>query len=441
MKLTIKQARFHKQLFDTNGKLRSDNNYKEFAYFGGFGSGKSLITMLSTYQICMTYPKTHWLYARSTYGELADSVIPQFNELFQEKGYVYKKIDREAKFNNGSVIKFRAYDKDTKILSNQYHGATFCQAEELAEEMYLQTWGRLRMRGNGIPKNIIMMEGNPAAGWCKTKFKDNPLGDHTYFIEATTMDNDYLPEDYIDTMKRNYPDNWVARYIYGEWNNLDEMVFNEFRDCDHIIEPVDPQYIPGYCHLRMGLDYGWRTPSCILWAYINQDQELIFFDEFYEKEQTAKDINDASMRHFNTIKKKIICVADFSIKKPDRDGKSLWDDLEKFGMILTESNKDELRNITNFNLLLKQKRIKITRNCVNFIREIKNYKWKKVKLGSDKEIPDEPIQKDNHAIDAALYITANLEHLNVVTPEQIEHKRSLEYINVRPRQGAWLNNG
>ena len=88
IKLTLKQTEYYDSLFDSKGKV-NQNQYNEFSYFGGFGSGKSLIVMLCTYQICLMYPNTPWLYVRETYPELKDSVIPQFNELFQKQGYEY----------------------------------------------------------------------------------------------------------------------------------------------------------------------------------------------------------------------------------------------------------------------------------------------------------------------------------------------------------------
>ena len=116
-------------------------------------------------------------------------------------------------------------------------------------------------------------------------------------------------------------------------------------------------------------------------------------------------------------------VMDFAIKRPDRDGKSLWDTLIKLGMRLIESNKDEMNNIVTVNSLFKQRRLFICSNCVNLIWELKNYKFKEAKMGAEKNLDETPIDKDNHAIDALLYlIQAILTRKTVSDYEKAERK-------------------
>lgn len=408
MKLTKKQTEYYDKIFAHNGKVRTTNGYEEFAYFGGFGSGKSFIVMLATYQICLMYPSTPWLYVRETYPELNDSVIPQFNALFNYNGYEYFKAEREARFSNGSVISFRAFDRDTKILSNEYAGASFCQAEDIPEELFLQTLGRLRHRRSGLPKNIRLIEGNPSNTWVKRRYKDEKPID-VWVTETTTYDNPYLPKEYVETLIKNYPDNWVNRYVYGEWENFDEMVFPEFKEKQIVIMPI--LQMPKHFKKAVGGDYGYRNPSAWIWGAIDYDGNIIVNDEWYQKEMTPDEIAKAYMKHG-----RLAAPYDYSTKRPDRDGKSVWTELEKNGVLLIPSNKDEMKNITTINMLMKQGRLKITSNCVNLIKELKGYKWKKMKLGEEKNFPEQTIDKDNHAIDAMCYLVNYLEDLKSSDP-------------------------
>jgi hypothetical protein len=99
---------------------------------------------------------------------------------------------------------------------------------------------------------------------------------------------------------------------------------------------------------------------------------------------------------------------------PDR---TVWSECEKIeevngktipGIKLIPCNKEELSNIILANTLLKQKKVYITKNCVNFLREMKNWKWKKWKLGADKNMPEEPVDKDNHTCDDFNMLVADL---------------------------------
>lgn len=421
--LTPKQTLFFDSILDDDLKVRSDNPFTEFYFFGGFGSGKSRIVSSIVNILCLQYPNCHGVYIRGTFPELKDSVIPQYLSYFpcNENGYKYNKSERTIEYDNGTRLDFRAFDKDTKILSNEYDFIVFSQLEEIQQDLFLQSLGRNRRKVGGMPKNLLLAEGNPAAGWVKVRLKDNALKSNMCLVEAKTKENPFLPPDYEPNLRANYPDFWIARYLDGEWTNLDEMVFSEFRTTQHIINPIGYDFIKSYKQ-RAGLDYGWVNPSAIVWAFTDYDGNLTIFDEWGDSQKTMLEIAKEAKRYG-----KLPIIADYSIKGNRKDGRSLWDDLSAEGLNLFESNKDELTNITLVNALLKQGRLKITKNCACLLREIENYKWKKIKLGSLSNQPEEPVQKDNHYIDAMLYLIASIEELKTPDPKVKSFKNSLLY--------------
>lgn len=435
IELTPKQTEYYLNLFTEEGKVR-DSEAREFPFFGGFGCGKSRIVSLCVHQICLKYPNAHGVYIRATYPELKDSVIPQYLTYYPQTDYRFNKSERTAEYNNGTRLDFRAFDRDTKILSNEYDFIVFSQLEEIQYELFLQALGRNRRKAGGLPKNLILSEGNPASGWVKERYKDRVLPKEIILIEAKTRENPFLPADYEPTLRDNYPDFWIARYLDGEWSNLDELVFSEFRD-DNIIEIIDPETIPKNYKRRNGLDWGWNNPSAIDYGMLDYEGRLVIYDEFYNNRTLPRAIAEECVRHG-----RILTVADSStkgIKMPTEEDpqKTIWTELERYGAILEESNKNKLTNIVLLNSLFKQKRLLITRNCINLIKELRNYKWKKAKLGEEKNIPEEAIEKDNHAIDALLYLAASLEELKSISPKSIAHKNSLEYHTVRRQKRGW----
>jgi hypothetical protein len=309
--------------------------------------------------------------------------------------------------------------------------------EEIPEELFLQALGRNRRRVGGMPKNLVFGEGNPASGWVKRKLKDTPLPPEVFLVEARTRDNPFLPPEYEINLRKNYPSFWIARYLDGEWTNLDEAVFSEWREQEHIIFPLDLSFIKSW-KKRNGLDYGWVNPTAQVWGCVDYDSNLTIYDEWGGVMQTPDEIYQASTRH-EAMFGKIVTVADYSIKKADRDGRSLWQDLSDSGLNLQESNKQELENIVLVNTLLKTGRLKITKNCVNLIREIQNYKWKKMKLGEEKNHSEQTVDKDNHYIDAMLYLVASLEELKTVDYKAEKAKtQTLAYLNTHKPRGATI---
>jgi phage terminase large subunit len=433
IKLTVKQTKFFDKIFQDDGKIRTDNELTEFYFFGGFGCAKSRIVMTCVNLICLNYPGSHGVYIRGTFPELKDSVIPQYldNLPAGENHYTFNISDRTALYENGTRLDFRAFDKDAKILSNEYDFIIYCQLEEIPEELFLASLGRNRRQKGGLPKNIIIAEGNPSSGWVKSRLKDNPLKPNMCLVEAKTSENPYLPAGYEKSLRENYPKFWIARFLDGEWSNVDEMVFSEFRETENVIEPMDFKYLQSFT-LRGGFDYGYNTNSAFNWAAVDYDGRIIIFDEWEAIKQEQDGIYNQSLR-YNREKKRINFVTDYAIKRPDRDGRNLWTELVNMGMLLTEASKDELNNILLTNSLFKQKKLFITRNCVNTIKEVLNWKWKKVKLGAERDNPDEPVDKDNHHCDCLNYIISNLCGKETPNPAKAEYEKTLDFANMHPK--------
>lgn len=424
-----------------------ENHYKEFAFFGGYRSGKSFLVQLVVFLLCLIYPGLRVVYVRRTYDQLKDSVIAQFNDL--EKGFIKynqyeyiehaKEASRVARFKNGSTIRFRAFDRDTNILSAEYDIAAMCQAEEIQEELYLQLWGRLS--GRIMPKALLFAEGNPANTWAKRKYKDPELKEleekGIYFLNVTTEENPFIDPTYIENLKLQYPERWLRRNVYGEWESIDEMVFSEFRESMHVVEPIsfNKEEYKTY-KIAMGGDYGYRNPAAFLWAYKDYDDNVTIFDEYYKSEQQIEDIARNGLFHG-----KFPCYYDFSAKRPDRDGNSVWNALAREGMMLIEGNKDEINNINTVNTLFKKNKLSITRNCINLIKEIKNYKWQPDKLGSEKNSTEKPIDKDNHAIDSMLYLLNGMRVKKSIDPKIIAERNSLRALTQRPPQRSAIHYG
>lgn len=421
-----------------------ENDIKTFAFFGGFRSGKSFLCQLITFLLCCVYPRLRVVYVRRTYEQLKDSVIKQFRQDFEKYGqFTYVETSKEgsriARFTNGSTIVFRAFDKDTNILSAEYDLACACQVEDIQEALYKQLFGRLS--GSIMPKTFMLVEGNPKGNWVKKAFYDlsevEKKKKKVFFLNSPTTANiANLPKDYVETLKEQYSERDFKRWALGDWQNLYGLVFSEFDEKTHVIPPIDIKDIGKNEKILIGGDYGWRNPSCFLWGVKTYDDDIIIFDEFYESEKLPEELAKENLRNG-----KFSTVMDYAIKRPDRDGKCLWDTLTRLGMRLIESNKDEFNNIVTVNSLFKKRRIFICSNCVNLIWEIKNYKFKEPKIGAEKNLEETPVDKDNHAIDAMLYLTEKLLNMHSVSEYENAERKSLKANTVKRDRGGIYSYG
>lgn len=443
IKFNPAQVEMINQILDDNLSLKN-NDIKQYVFMGGFRSGKSFLFQLVTFLLCVRYPGLRVVYVRRTYDQLKDSVIKQFRDDFEKYGqfkYIEssKEGSRIAKFNNGSTIVFRAFDHDTNILSAEYDLACACQIEDIQEELYKQLFGRLS--GDIMPKAFMMVEGNPKGNWVKRTFYDPKPEERAakkiYFLNSPTTANlENLPSDYLETLKSQYSERDFKRWAMGDWQNLYGLVFSEFNEQINVIPPIRFEDIGSGEKILIGADYGWRNPSAFLWGVKTYDDDIIIFDEFYKSECLPEELAKANKKYgtFTT-------VIDFAIKRPDRDGKSLWDTLTKLGLRLIESNKDEMNNLVMVNGLFKQRRLSICSNCVNLIWEIKNYKFKEQRIGAEANLDESPVDKDNHAIDAMLYLTQALLNRRSVSEWDKKERKSLRVKTFKRENKGIINYG
>lgn len=200
-------------------------------YSGGIGSGKTLILVIKAINYCIQYPNNFGLLGRRTYRELQDSVMKTFFEVVRGKQYKhlianYSKAEARVTFTNGSELVFRHLDDIavSELRSMNLGFAGIDQAETIPEEVFDTLRGRLRRVG--VPHQIFM-SCNPALTWLFKKFKQS--GDpHFRLIEASTLENHYLPQDYIDRIME-LPERLRRPMVEGIWDEsllADKAVFD-----------------------------------------------------------------------------------------------------------------------------------------------------------------------------------------------------------------------
>lgn len=200
-------------------------------YSGGIGSGKTLVLVIKAINYCIQYPNNFGLLGRKTYRELQDSVMKTFFEVVNGKQYKslianYSKAEGRVTFVNGSELVFRHLDDIavSELKSMNLGFAGIDQAETIPMEVFETLQGRLRRVG--VPHQI-MMTCNPALTWLFKKFKQS--GDpHYKLIEAGTVENHYLPADYIERLMA-LPERLRRPWVLGIWDETllaDNAVFD-----------------------------------------------------------------------------------------------------------------------------------------------------------------------------------------------------------------------
>jgi hypothetical protein len=260
-----------------------DKNTTEVLFGGAVGAAKTyMIAALATIK-CLQYEGIRVGLCRNELTTLKKTTVVTFiSELFPDWGllpdvhYKYNSIEGKITFTNGSEIVFQELrylpsDPDYTRLGGLL--LTFAIIDEAGEcpskgkEILQSRIGRWRNKVTGI-KPILLMTCNPSRNFLYDDFyvaaKEKNLPEYRQFINATAMDNPYLPDEYIDNLKRTLSPTEVRRLLFGEWeveddpnNIISSDDFNELYDLSIPMENKDTTR-------RISADIAFKNDGCIL---------------------------------------------------------------------------------------------------------------------------------------------------------------------------------
>lgn len=302
----------------------------------------------------------------------------------------------EVHYKNGSILMFRHGDDINALKNSNLGGALMIQAEEMTEEDLWFLKGRLR-RKEGTRQ--LRLECNyDGRNWIYKLFNEKKMG---RLITTNTFDNEMnLPADYIPGLM-NLPKKLQERHLFGSDADMEGMVWDEFSESRHIVEPRE---MKEFSKIFM-LDHGVTNPTAGLWLAIDYDGNLYAIDEHYEKEKPVSFHADEIKKRNN--EKVDDWLADPSIfsKTQSRNGQiySIADEYRDNNLSFRPADNNVLAGINRVNEYFKFNKLFIFKNCVNLIDEVRSYKWQRIKAGIEKNEPDHPVKLKDHLCDCLRY--------------------------------------
>jgi len=179
----------------------------------------------------------------------------------------------------------------------------------------------------------------------------------------------------------------------ADFRKMEGLVYKEFDRANHTYNGFEPDV----AEIILGIDFGWRNPTCILKIIKGRDGIYYVVDEWYKSEKTTREIVEfAKAWNPHTV------YADPA--EPDR-----IEELKREGLYCMEVSKDVASGITAISQLIRLGRLKIHDSCIHLITELETYRYSDKK--PDKNAPEVPVKEDDHAVDAlryALYMNSGL---------------------------------
>lgn len=393
------------------------------AFFGGFGNGKTVAGCVKAMNLSLSYPGNFGLIGRLTYPELKATTRRTFFELFgcnEETISSHPLVERfsraenHLRFKNGSEIIFRPLESPSDLLSLNLGWFYVDQAEEISEEVFMTLQARLRL--DRVPQRTGFITGNPEGhNWIWRRFVKSRDPDY-HMVEATSLENPYLPPDYVPTLLKSYPETWIRRYVYGSWDVFEGQIYGDFDPKAHVVNPFS---IPAGWPRYRSIDHGRTNPTCCLWLALDQDGNVFVYREYYvvgkivsEHARAIRELSAGESYIYTVIDPS--CAAQQAVKHG-----SIIDEYMEHGIDVVPARNDLRAGINRVAEYLRvdpdrihplterrgSPRLFIFNTCENLIREFPRYRWRRLRTAEQgaRNLPEEPLGVDDHALDALRY--------------------------------------
>lgn len=232
---------------------------------------------------------------------------------------------------------------------------------------------------------------------------DNAISSH---ITSSEM-NQFLPDGFIDDLKKNRPLWWVNRYIYGSFSYAEGLVYpSAMRAVCRTFE------IPRHWKRIVAFDYGLSDDAAYIFGAVDERQNLLYI----YKEASCNNRSVEELAKIFTEETKDIPIGGYicppiidprSGPKRDYDKKSLSDHFLEYGISFKPGHVSLDARIYRLNTYFETGRLKIMDCCHTLIGELRDYKFKPKSLDSTGS-SDKPVDKDNHRINPLEWIVMEL---------------------------------
>ena len=372
--------------------------------FGGSSSGKSVFDS-DRAVIDVLNGGRNYLITRKVQATIKSSVFNEVGKSIERLGassaFTANKSEFSYTCSNRYQILFKGLDDAQKVKSvTPIRGVITDIWMEEATENTEDDYDLLDKRLRGIDPeypDIVKRMGlslNPIikTHWIYTRFLAHlPLptgygwlyrGPDIVVLKTTYRDNKFLTPDDIKRIESEKNEYYRAVYVDGEWGVLGDVIFNNWR-VDDLSEIADQ-----FGTYRNGLDFGFVHP-CAVVRTASRDNKLYITDGFYECGLTNSMIAD----RLKPI------VGDETVYCDSAEPKSIAE-LRIEGIDAEPATKGPGSIAFGIKNLQSYDEIVVDQQLQWLVNELMTYQRRKNKWGESME---EPVDKNNHAIDATRY--------------------------------------
>lgn len=411
---------------------------QDVLYGGAAGGGKSFALLADPLRYCHN-PNMRGLLLRRTLDELTE-LIDKSRQLYPKAfpGAKFRDSKSTWHFPSGATIWFSYLDRDQDVTRYQGQAFNWIGIDEITQYPTPYVWdylrSRLRSTDPELQKNLSMRctanPGGVGGWWVKKMYIDAsepgerfPAADldtgrpfvwpeghekagkplfYRKFVPARLTDNPFLMADgQYEAMLRSLPEVERKRLLEGDWDVAEGAAFPEFSRHVHTVDPFE---LPTNWPRIRAADYGYSSPSCVLWGAVDWDNNIWVYRELYVRHHTAEQLAEKIMELEQFDPAPHYSVLDSSCWNRTGHGPSIAENMIRAGVRWTPSDRNRLAGKMEIHKMLAKSpmtdepRLKLFHTCQNTIRQLAGIPL--AKNGSE----DVDTKAEDHAYDALRYM-------------------------------------
>lgn len=349
------------------------------AVAGGTSASKTISILVWIIDYCQTKQTRSKLVTvvSESYPHLEKGAMLDFENIMKDRGYwnetLWNKTKHVYTFETGNKLEFFSPDTYGKAHGPRRDILFANECNNLSYHIVDQLITRTR--------EIVWLDWNPSEEfWFYLEMLNKR--DDIDFITLTYKDNEALDPITVKEIESHQGNkNWWTVYGLGQLGVIESRIYKNWQIIESI--PFEARL------LRRGLDFGYTNDPTALLAIYEYNGGYIWDEELYQWGQSNQDIA-------NTIKG----LDQFQklVKADAAEPKSI-DELRRYGLNVLAAKKGQGSVLQGIQYI-QDKQMSVTKRSVNTIKEYRGYLWETDKDG---RIINEPIDKNNHAMDAGRY--------------------------------------
>jgi hypothetical protein len=292
-------------------------NEKIVAYVGGLGSGKTHVGAFWALTMMLAHPEGQGLIAANTYKQLESATMPKVFQFLNEFKLSYRYNQQHkiltVTLNHRRVkVHCRSLSEYQDLRGTEFLWIWLDETRDTKEDAFHVILGRLRQRiaidtekGPAFVPNKLRITTTPDMLKCRWLYdylhnperqkQLEPYGISIREITASSKENPYLGEDYVQLLEGCYDAELAKQELGGEWVIIPvgKPVFGtSFVPAIHLqqldFNPEKP--------LILGLDWGYHHPAAV---FCQEDQKgrWLVLGELLEQDKETGEFCEAIWRY------------------------------------------------------------------------------------------------------------------------------------------------